>query len=662
MIGQTLKLRGNPYTIVGVAPRGFAGMTPVLSPELWVTTEAAMEVEPVGMHDVVPSPTGTTRLERRGERWLFLKGRLKRGATLANAGANLELVMARLATAYPKTDGDRHIAVKATSDVHFHPVADPVLVPVAFGLMSVVALVLLIACANVASMLLARASARHKEIGIRLAIGASRGRLVRQLVTESLALSAIGAVAGVALAWALLRVVESIALPIPIPLAFDLRLDGRALLFTSAVTAFAGLAAGLMPALRASQPDLVADLRGESLVGTVGGRRWRLRDGLVAGQMAITALLLVVAALLTRSLIAAERANVGFQVDHLAIVSMDTGMLRYAPQRSQQFFDLALARVRAIPGVRSDAIATRVPFSVNFNRWDIWIPGRHRVGQPGDTVEVTSVSPDYFTTIGVPLLEGRGFTDADTPETPRVAIVNETMARRYWPGESAVGKTLHVRDASGPEYQIVGVATDHKVTSVGEAPTPFLHLARAQRPGPYACVIARTGGDADALLRDMRRTLLQLEPNLVFVENQTMEGEMATTLFPARAGAWIVGGVGLMAMLLAAVGLYGVIAYSVARRTREIGIRLALGAPPLSVVGLVMRQGLGLAGIGLLVGCLAAAAAARALAGALYGVGVADPVAWSAAAFVLLGVSALANLVPARRAARVDPSEALRTE
>lgn len=662
VVGQILKLRGNPYTIVGVAPRGFGGMTPALAPELWVTTAAAMEVEPVGMNDVVPSPTGTTRLDRRGERWMFLKGRLKPGVTVAAAGANLEVVMARLAAAYPETDKDRHIAVKAGGDVHIHPAVDPLLTSIAFGLMLVVALVLLTACANVASMLLARASARQKEIGIRLAIGATRARLVRQLVTESLALSVVGAAAGVALAWGLLRVVESIRLPIPIPLAFDLRIDARALLFTIGATVFAALAAGLVPALRASRPNLTADLRGEAVVATGIGRRWTLRDGLVTAQMAMTALLLVVAALLTRSLIASEAARVGFEVDHLAVVSIDTGMLRYSSARSRQFFDEALARVRRIPGVQAAATATRVPFSINANTWDIWVPGRHRADQHGDTIQVTSVSPDYFRTMGVPILQGRGFTDADTPDTPAVAIVNETMARRYWPGESAVGKTVRARGADGPEFQIVGVAADHKVTSVGEPPTPFLHLARTQRPGPYTCLIARTGGDAAALLREMRRTLLQLEPNIVFVENQTMEGEVETTLFPVRVGAWTVAGVGLTAMLLAAVGLYGVIAYSVARRTREIGIRLALGARPASVVGLVMRQGLALALVGLTIGGLAAAGAARAIAGALYGVSIGDPVSWGTAVLVLFGVSLLANLVPARRAARVDPSEALRTE
>jgi len=303
-----------------------------------------------------------------------------------------------------------------------------------------------------------------------------------------------------------------------------------------------------------------------------------------------------------------------------------------------------------------------VPLQVNPNRWEIWVPGRHQPDVQGDTIEATTVSPGYFQTLGIPIVEGRAFTDADRPDTPRVAIVNETFARRYWPGASAIGRTFHTRGPEGPRFEIVGVSADHKVLTLSERPTPFLHIARNQRPSSYAAIIARTRGDAGALLREMRRELLAIEPNLVFVENQTMEAEVDATLFPMRASAWLVSGVGMVAMLLAAVGLYGMIAYTVARRTREIGIRVALGARPGAVLALVLRQGLLVAVAGLAAGCLLAAFAARAIAGALYGVSSGDPVAWLAAAAVLLFASALANLVPAWRAVRVDPCVALRTE
>jgi predicted permease len=662
VVGRTIRIRGNPYTIVGVAPATFTGMVPILAPEVWVPVVNSLEVEPVGMRDVIPSPSGTNRLDRRGDRWIFLRGRLKAGGTIEQARANLELLTGRLADAYPGTNRGRRVSLMPTRSVHVHPSADAMVVPIAIGLMTVVGLVLLIACANVASMLLARASGRQKEIGIRLALGASRGRLMRQLVTEAIVMSAFGAIVGVLLAWWATKILGAVHLPTPIPLAFELLIDRRVLLFTLLVTAAAGLLAGLAPALQASKPDLATDLRGEQTVARTAARRWSLRDALVAGQMAVTAVLLVVAALLTRSLLAAERTNVGLAVERLAIVSTDTSSVHYSDARSRQFYEQAMTRIGVIPGVESVALATRVPLSVNYNNWEIWIPDRHQPGRHGDSIEVTTISPEYFKTVGVPIVEGRAFTYDDRPDTPRVAIVNETFAHRYWPGASAVGKTFRTRGSDGPVFQIVGVSGDHKVLTVGEPPTPFLHIARLQRPNPYCSIIARTRGDASTLLRDMRRELLALEPNLVFVENQTMEAQVATTLFPVRASAWLVSSVGLVAMLLAAVGLYGVIAYSVARRTREIGIRMALGAQPSTVLTLVMRQGLIVTAAGLVVGCALAAVAAMLVSRGLYGVGAADPVSWVSAASIVLVVSALANLVPAWRAARVDPSIALRTE
>ena len=659
-IGRTLRLRGNPYTIVGVAPASFSGMVPVLAPELWIPASASLEVEPIGLHDTVPSP-GTTRLDRRGDRWMFLRARLKPGRTVPQAAANLTLLSTRLEEANPKTNKDRRAVVKATRDVHFHPAADSTMLPIAGGLMAVVGLVLLTACANVASMLLARASGRQKEIGIRLAIGAGRGRLVRQLVTEALVMSFIGAVFGVLLAWWATSVATSLDLPLPFPLAFNVKIDARVLGFTLAVTVVAALLAGLAPAVQASKPDLVADLGGEGPLARPG-RRWTLRDALVAGQMAVTAVLLVVAGLLTRTLIAAYHTNVGFPVAKLAMVSTDTGMVQYSPERSARFYEDALARIRALPGIEGAALATRVPFSINYNRWDVWVPDYHGPGEHGDFVDMTSVSPEYFATMGVPIVDGRAFTDDDRPNTPWVAVVNETFARRFWPNDRAVGKTFRSRVSDGPIFQVVGVAADHKVLTVGEPPTPFLHVALRQRPNSYAAIVARTRGDATALLRDMHRELLALEPSLVFVEDQTMEAEVGATLFPVRAGAWLVSGVGLIAMLLAAIGLYGVIAYAVARRTREIGIRMALGAAPGSVIGLVMWHGLFVAFAGVAVGSVAAAVAAGAIAGVLYGVRPLDPVTWAAVASTILGVAAVANFIPAWRAARVDPSTALRTE
>lgn len=660
-VGRTIRIRGNPFTIIGVVPATFTGMVPVLAPELWVPATGSLDAEPVGMHDAIPSPSGATRLERRGDRWLFLRGRLKPGKTIEQARTNLELVMARLEATYPATNKGRRLSVNATSEIHVHPDIDSKIRPIAFGTITVATLVLLITCTNLAGMFLARASARGKEIGMRLALGASRWRLVRQLMTESMLISVAGALVGTLVAWWATAALAT-RLPMTTPLTFDLRVDHRVLLFTLGITIASGVLAGLAPALQTSKLNLLADLRGEQAMWSFGRHRWTLRHVLVVAQMAISLVLLVAAALLSRSLIAVQDTNVGLPVERLAVVSTDPGMVRYSNERSGQFFQEALARIRALSGVESAALTTRIPLSLNFNRWDIWIPERHRPGQPGDPVETTTVSPEYFQTIGVPLIAGRSFTYDDRLDTPWVAIVNETFAKRNWPGESAIGKVFRSRASDGPLFHIVGVSADYKVTAVDELPTPFLHIARTQRPNSYTAILARTRGDAATLLRDMRGELLALEPNLVFVENQTMEATVGASLFPLRAAVWLSSGSASIAMLLAAVGLYGVIAYAVARRTREIGIRVALGARRASVLGLVMRQGLVLMVAGLLIGGLLALAAAGAVARALYGVRTADPVSWLLAAVVLVSVATLANLIPAWRAARVDPSVALRIE
>jgi predicted permease len=546
--------------------------------------------------------------------------------------------------------------------VHIHPSADRVLLPIATGLMLVVGLVLLVACANVASMLLARASGRQKEIGIRLAIGASRGRLVRQMLTESAVMAALGAAAGVALAWAMTRAAASLQLPIPIPLTFSIGVDRRVLAFTTLVAIVAAVVAGLAPALKATRPDLVNEVKGDVAAASAAGRRWTLGDGLVAVQIAVTMILLVTAGLLSRSLLAAERTAIGFRQEGLAIVSTELDLIGYSDERGLQFYDRALERVRAIPGVTAAGLAERTPFSINYNEAQIFFPDRQSAGDRGIATDQTTVSPEYFDAIGIPILEGRNFNSADTASSPRVAIVNETLARKYWPNQRAIGRYVRLRSVDGPQYEIVGVAADHKVSTIGEKPTPYIHFAYKQRPQNGEAIVARTSGSAAALVGDIRRALLAIEPNTVFLDSQTMEAQVGATLLPARFGAMGVSAVGLVAMALAAIGLYGVIAYSVARRTREIGIRMAIGARPSAVLALVMRQGLTVAAAGLLVGGLLSFGAARAVAGALYGISYLDPVAWTSAVAVLLGVSAMANALPARRAAHVDPSTALRSE
>jgi predicted permease len=664
IVGRTLQLRGQSYTIVGVAPQSFTGLVPLILPELWLPIAHVEETEPAGINDNVPSP-GRTRLERRGSRSFFVKGRLKPGVTAAQAHANVSLIGTQLAAAYPQSNRDRRMSAFATSDVRFLvPQAGNALSAGSAAVMGVVGLVLLIACANVTGMLLARASSRRREISVRLAIGASRSQLLRQMLTEGLVLGVAGAAVAAAMAWAFIRVLTSVKLPVPGTVMLDLRLDWRVLTFAMVVAVVAGLLSALTPALKAASPHLIGDLRGEGPVARVGGRRWSLRDGLVVGQLALTSVLLVVAGLTLRSLNASLAADVGFRTEGLALVSADTDMQRYSPERGVQFWRDALERVKGLPGVESAALATpRLPFDINFNQTSIMIDGKnYGPDQRGEVVANVAVSPEYFATLDIPIVEGRGFTDADRDGAPLVAVVNQAMARRYWPEGSAVGRTFTLGFGTGQPYQVVGVSADHRVHTVNERPTPYLHFATAQRPLSYNYLVARTRGDAAQLLGTVRRELLAMEPGLVFVNSATMATTMATSLLPARAAAFLAVAFGALGTLLAAIGLYGVIAFSVARRTREIGLRIAIGAHTGTVLSMVMRQGLGLAAIGAGIGMLLAALAARTLSGALYGIGAFDPVAWGVALTVLLTAAALANFIPARRAMRINPVIALRAE
>lgn len=666
IVGKSLSLRGLQYSIVGVAPESFTGVVPLLTPELFLPIIHVEEVEPAGINDSVPSPTGRTQLERRGTRWMFVKGRLKPGVTAEQANANVALIGRQLAAAHEATNEDRRMAAIPTEDVRLLvPQAGGILSIGAAGLMAIVGLVLLIACANVAGMLLARASARRREISVRLAIGASRGRLIQQLLAEGALLGTLGAVAAVALAWALVQGLQGMPLPLPVDVAFDLRVDARVMTFSVIVAAMTGILAGLLPAWKASAPTLTADLRGESPAAKVAGRRWSLRDALVITQVALTAVLLVVAGLLLRSLAASQRADVGFAVNGLAAVAVDTDMVRYTPERSAEFWRQAQARVAALPGVSSvGLISPTLPFTFNFNQQEVRIDNRtYTEGQRGEIIENVSVSPDYHRTLGVPVIDGRTVDATDIAGSPFVAVINETMARRFWPKESAVGHTFTtVNGTASRTYRIVGVTRDHKRHGVLEAASPFIYYAEAQRRSRYNFLVARTGGDAGQLLAAMRRELLAMEPGLVFMASNTMADNLGNSLMPARVGALLAAGFGGLGTLLAAIGLYGVIAFSVARRTREIGVRMALGANPGAVLSMVMRQGFVIVTIGLATGSLLAAGAATALRGLLYGISPFDPLAWGLALTAMMVAAALANLVPARRAMAVDPMSALRAE
>jgi putative ABC transport system permease protein len=535
------------------------------------------------------------------------------------------------------------------------------MLPIGLGLLALVGLVLVIACANLASMLLARAAARQREIGIRLAVGAGRGRLVRQLLSESTLLGLLGAIAGAMITWGLARALAAAPQALPIAVNVAIELDLRVWGFLLAVSLAAGMAAGLAPALRVTRVDLVADLKGSQAIRAIG-TRWALRDLLVAGQMALTTLLIVAAGLLVRSLLSATGADTGFRHHGLAIVSTDPEMARYDEAGARQLLDRARARIATLPGVTGVATATRVPFSLNFTESQFLIAGHERAEGRGWTVLNAGVSPEYFQVLGVPIVQGRGFSTADGATSAKVAVVSEAMARRFWPEEGAIGRQLRLSNRPAETIEVVGVAGDHLVRTVGEEPQPYVYFPLEQRWNSAQILVARTDGDPRGLVSHMERELLALEPNLVLIDNQTMDDQMATMLLPARAGALVALAGGLTALGLAALGLYGVMAYSVAGRTREIGIRMAVGASRGAVVALVLRKGLSIAAAGLAAGGLLATLAAQGAAGMLYGITAADPVAWVAAVGLLGAVSVLANLLPVRRALAIDPLLALRAD
>jgi macrolide transport system ATP-binding/permease protein len=646
IVGRTVLLNNRPFTIIGVAPKGFVGTEVAYAPEFWVPLMMAKQIEP-----------GSTWLDTRASDNLFVVGRLKTGVTSPQAKAELEGITLEMAKEHPTENAGRGIRLMQPG--LFIPDIRNSIFALSGVLAVVGGLVLLLACVNLANLLLARATERRKEIGIRLAVGASRARLVRQLLTESVLLSFAGGAVGVLLAAWINHFVATIKLPTDIALLFDLRIDWRVMIFAVLVSLATGILFSLLPALQSSKPALVPALKDESSMA--GFRRSRLRNALVIAQIALSLVLLVSAGLIVRSLQAAQRMRPGFNPEHAVAISFDLGMQGYDDAKGRVFHQRVIERVRALPGVRSVAFIDVLPLSLDYSSNTVYIEGQPATSRSKLPSAIPySVSPKYFETMGIPL-RGRDFLPDENKKDTRVAVVNETFVHRFFKGQDALGKRFNHTGPNDPLWQIIGVVPDGKYNTLGEEPKAVIF-----RPQRYfdsnSTLVARTEGDPRTVLSAIRREMQQLDATLPLYDAKTLIEHMNIPLFPAKIAAGALGSFGVLALVLAAVGIYGVMSYMVAGRTREIGLRMALGAQSRSVGLLILRQGMTLALIGSAIGLVLAFGGTRLLQSILYGVSAVDPMTFSGVALLLGAVALLACWLPAYRAARVDPMIALRNE
>jgi predicted permease len=651
IVGQTLQLNGRPFTVIGVTPEGFHGTT-VLTGDLWVPLTMVGELSP-----------RRTLLTSRESAWIVMGARLKPGVSLTQAQAELANIGRALEQEFPVANRGKGLIVAASSPLPGDgaPVAAFMAV-----LMGLVALVLAIACANVAGILLARATARRREIAVRLAIGAGRWRLVRQMLTESTLLFLIGGAAGLMLARVMTDALVSMLPAVPIPIDLTLALDARAVAFTLGLSLVAAVLAGLAPALHASRAELVGGLKSD---GPGGPERMRLRHAFVISQVAFSIVLVVSAGLFVRALQRAGDVDPGFDPHGVELAQLDLSLAGYTPDTGRVFSRELIRRVREIPGVQSASLSAIMPLGGSgLGLGGLSVPGAEPPkGRRFFDADWNVVTPGYFATMKMALAAGRDFTDADRDNGPAVVIVNETAARQWWPGQDPLGKTLLQHD-DGPRagekartLTVIAVARDSKYRSLNEAPRAFVYVPVQQQYVPRTIVVARsTRGQRLAV--ELRTLLASMNRDLPVVQSLTLDEYARVGLLPQRVAASVSGSLGIVGLLLAAIGIYGVTAYMVSSRTREIGIRMALGAAGRDVVRLVLRQGMTLTAIGMAIGLLLAAGASRLLRSLLFGVGSTDPLVFVGAAALFGAVGLIACYMPARRATEVEAIEALRSE
>jgi putative ABC transport system permease protein len=648
IIGKNLIVNGRSYTVIGVTPRGFNGTEIIAAPELWF---------PIAMEEQID--VGKNWLDDRDTLSVFVQGRLKSGTTKQQAEAMTQSIAGQLEREYPKENEGKRVFLSTPG--FMNGAMRGIVLGFTGMLMVVVVFVLLLACTNLANLLLARATTRRKEIAVHLALGASRLRLIWQLLLESMLLAVAGGIFGTFLAYWLIRMAIAFKLPMDVPLAVDLHMDYRVLIFTCLISLVTGVLVGLLPALQTTRVDLQSGLKENTSFGKF--RRSWLKSSLIVFQVTLSLVLLVGAGLMLRALKKAESIDLGFNPQNAAAISFDLRLQGYNQQRSQEFQKLLLEQTRSLPGVQFAGIVDLVPVDLHFSREAVFPEGATVESASKAPRAMTSrISPGYFQTMDTRIIRGRDFTLQDDENAPAVAIVNETFARHFWPGQDPVGKRFSQEKTDSPKMQIVGVVRDGKYAGLNEPPQPYFCIPIFQSYSGATTLVVRTNDDPHRAIADIRNEIRQMDPHLPISLAKTLTEKMAAPLLPARLAASVLGILGIVALALAAIGIYGVMSYAVSTRIHEIGIRVALGAKASDVLSLTIGQGMTLVLIGSAFGISLALALTRLARSMLFGVSSADPFTYIGVAVLLLAVALLACYIPAQRGTRIDPVAALREE
>jgi predicted permease len=660
VIGQSVLLNGQGFTIIGVAPKGFQGATVIGGPDMWI---------PMSMHDQILNGLNKTFFNERRFLGFSMVGRLKEGVRPEQANSELKTIASDLETAFPLANKGRTFKLQPLLESSIAPNQRDQFKRAGIMMMVVVGIVLVIACFNIANLLLARAAGRKREISIRVAIGASRSRVVTQLLTEAMVLAIAGGSLGLGLAW-LGRDLMWRFRPPQLPAdGMDISLDWHVMAFTFLVAIGTGLLFGMAPALQASRPDLVTELK-ERAGGDLRKKRtgWgyfsrlSLRDILISAQVAVCLIALVGAGFFLMSLRNAREMDPGFDTNNLAMLSFDLGVLNYDTARAREFDRRALEAAQNAPGIRSAALSNTVPlFNGGFGRTLFREGEDSNNGQAGHVAQISEISPEYFKTMGIPLVRGENFDSNVRENSPRVTIINETAARQIWPNEDPIGKRF--KFFKDTEFtRVIGIARDSKYNTLGEEPSPYMYMPLIQTTETSVTVFFRTQGDPRSALSTVRTEVQAMDRNLPITNVWPIGEVISQSLWASSFGASLLTVFAMIAMALCAVGIYGVVGYSVGQRIREFGIRMALGAQPRDVLMMVLKHSSLIMAVGLATGLIAAFLLARLIVTFLYGVNTNSPLAFLAMAAILALVGVFAAYIPARRAAKVDPMIALHYE